>query len=524
MALGGVLWTSGQVAAEHVAVVAPAAFHRSLEPWIKYRTQQGWTVHVLVEPFGMETATTPQRIRQRIRLLAEQTPLTALLLVGSGAPRGDVDWSRVIPSPRILCRLIQNFGDEKVLASDNWYGDLDDDELPDLAVGRFAVETPEQLDMVIRKTIQFEEEPPGINRRRLQVVAGVGNFSPMIDAAIESTARYALTESIPAAWDIALLHLNWKSPFCPDPLNLRREIIETLGSGSLFWAYIGHGLHRTLDPLQTPIGDFPTLSANDLAGIRSPDGATIALLFCCYGGVPDATTSSLAEEMLREPDGPVAVFAASRTTMPYGMSVIGIELLQEATSTEPTTLGAMVLAALRRTPRVRSPVPVAQSPLRANVATLARLLDPAPDRLDEQLLEHVALFHLFGDPLLRLPIPKRIEPTCPEKAQAGSTLGVSGTTNGSGSVLLELVLPASRLTLNVPGRVRFDKTVRDTYQEKYRQANDRVVASRTAPIKDGVFQADIPIPDAIHGNYVVRACLTTGFAIGSTTVTIQRKK
>ncbi len=533
-----VLWCSTLFAANHVAVVAPTAFHRSLEPWIKYRTEQGWTVHVLVEPFGEETATTPQRIRERIRLLAEQVPLSAVLLVGNGASHGNADSSRIVPSPRIPCRLIQYFGAEKVLASDNWYGDLDDDGLPDLTVGRFAVETPEQLDEAIRKTIRFETEPFNVNRRRLHVVAGVGNFSPMIDGAIESTAKYALTESVPAAWDVSLLHLNWKSPFCPDPFSVRREMLDSLGSGSLFWTYLGHGQHRSLEPLRTPGGDFPTLSAEDLVSVRSPNGASIALLFCCYGGVPDATTSSLAEEMFRQPNGPVAVFAASRTTMPYGMSVLGIELLQEATtSAGQKTLGEMILAAERRTilgpdPKEASTTPPTegprQRPLRATVEGLAKLLDPAPDRLNEQLSEHVALFHLFGDPLLRLPISKRLELNCAESIPAGSTLNIDGATETDGNVLLELVLPSNRLSLNDPDRNEFhgDKTARTMYQEKYRRANERVLISKVFPVVDGTFRAELSIPEGIHGDYVVRACQTSNgdYALGAKNVKVRRMK
>jgi len=529
-----VFWSSVVVVADHVAVVAPAVFHQSLAPWIKYRTEQGWTVHVIVEPFGKETTTTPERVRERIRLLAEQVPLSALLLVGNGTVRGDADPSRIVPSPRIACRLIQNFGVEKVLASDTWYGDLNDDGLPELAVGRFAVETPEQLDEVIRKTIRFETESPTIHRRRLQVVAGVGNFSPIIDNAIESTAKYALSESVPAAWDVSLLHLNWKSPFCPDPFGVRQEMVETLGNGSLFWVYIGHGRHRVLEPLRTPDGDFPALGVDDLTLVRSPNGASIALLFCCYGGVPDATTSSLAEEMFRQTDGPVAVFAASRTTMPYGMAVLGIEMLREVVA-EPTMLGKVILEAQRRTvlgdsPATQSTAPgkgPRQRPLRASVETLARLLDPAPDRLNEQLLEHVALFHLFGDPLLKLPNPQRIELVCPENIRAGSTLGIDGTVDGDGTVLVELVLPSNRLSLNVPERTeyRLDEVARTAYQEKYRRSNDRVLVSQAVPIRNGVFHAEMPIPNGIQGEYVVRACQTeSGYALGSTTVAIQRTK
>jgi hypothetical protein len=143
--------------------------------------------------------------------------------------------------------------------------------------------------------------------------------------------------------------------------------------------------------------------------------------------------------------------------------------------------------------------------------------------LNEQLLEHVALFHLFGDPLLKLPIPKRIELT----AQVGSTLTVSGTTDGDGTVLLELVLPSNRLSLNDPQRTecRFDEATRTAYQEKYRQSNNRVIVSKTVPVDGGVFQTELAIPDGLHGEYVVRAFRVgkTDYSLGSKAVMLQRR-
>ncbi len=523
-------------AEKHVAIVAPQPFHQSLAPWIKHRTEQGWNVHVIVEPFGSVTKTTPERVRERVRLLAGQVPLSALLLVGDSVPKQESDFDRVVPSPRLPCRLIQYFGEEKTLASDNWYGDLDDDGIPEIAVGRFSVTTSEQLDAVIRKTLRFESEPNRVERRRLQLVAGVGNFSPLIDASIEGTAKLALTELVPESRDLSLLHLNWKSPFCPDPLAVRREIVTSLGSGALFWAYLGHGLHRMLDPLHTPNGDIPTLTIDDVAAMQSPKGASVALLFCCYGGVPDATTDSLAEEMLRSLGGPVAVFAASRTTMPYGMSVLGIELLRESTAIaeEGLTLGAVILAAERRTvlgtPKVEPVTKTKgprQRPLRETVDGLAKMLDPIPERLPEQLLEHVALFHLYGDPLLKLPTPKKITLNCPETVAPGSAFRVDGyTPHDQETVSVELTVPVSRLTLNCPDRTEFrdDEKTRQNYRDKYHESNDRVLTSAKTTVVGNVFQVELTVPEGIRGDCSVRAvcCTENDFSLGSTSIKIKR--
>lgn len=506
----------------HVAVVAPKVFHRSLGPWVRYRADQGYAVHLIV-PSADGKSIDPRTIKDEIRTLAEQVSLEALLLVGPGVRRnGDQD-DRMVPSPRFSCRIIQRFGPETHYPSDDWYADLDEDGLPDFDVGRFAVETIGELDLWIQKTIRYENATPcDVWCRQLQVVAGLGNFSPLLDHAIESASRYILAETIPDSWDIRFLHASWRSPFCPSLHDYREELAASLRKGSLFWVYLGHGHHRMLDPIATPFGSIESLHADRLPDLTSPGDRSIAILFCCYGGVLDASTRSLAEELVRQPGGPVAVLAAPRTTMPYGMGILGIEILQQLLErcddgmSDPITFGSIVRKAKRQMLRMPEQIDPDRSPLhrrsaRESLTTLAGLLDPTADVLRVQLEEHAALFHLFGDPLLLLPSVRNLEIQCPNRAASGSRLRIEGTLSDRdfpGTVRLELFLPARRSSLNSPRRteLRFDPETRIKDNEEYRQANDRVVARSQAELRDGSFSAEIEIPAGLRGEYVLRAC------------------
>lgn len=535
--------------AEHVAVVAPRAFHRSLEPWIRHRTEQGWTVHVLVEPFG-ENATTPEKVKRRIETLAEQVPLSAVLLIGQGVARSEEFSDRVIPSPRFACRIIGNFGPEKYYVSDDWYADLDEDGLPDFPIGRLTVETAEELDAMVEKIIRYETEiEPGAWCRKLQIVAGIGNFSPLIDGAIESSARYALTEILPGSWDVSFLHANWKSPFCPSVLDFEDELIDSIDRGPLFWAYLGHGHHRRFEALDTPLGCVPTLQVERLGKIRCPDSTPVALLFCCYGGALDATTKSLAEELIGQPRGPVAVIAAPRTTMPYGMSVFGVELLKEWTRSqvdpkvESVTLGSLVLNAKRRMlepprpdlPEISNKKRRKVRPFRENLETLAKLLDPTAAELPVQLEEHAALFHLFGDPLLRLPrtLPIRLEG--PEKVKPGQTVVCRGSFGEDWpeddcpkTVRIEWTLHSNRLSLTSSRRdtVRLDAENRLLDNEEYRRSNDRVLWGGEANVREGNFSIELPIPADARGEYTLRAFGVSKKSVflGSQTIAVERRR
>ncbi len=322
-------------AANDVALVVPAAFLEPMTQWIHYRSQQGYRIHVISEP-ALGQTTTVQCIHDRLRKLHAEVGIDAALLVGRAATADAT--VPIIPSPQLPALLIQHFGEETERACDDAYADMDGDGLPDFPLGRLPVSNAEQIATVLQKIVRYEQETqPGPWNRRIQIVAGVGNFSPIIDQAISSAARSILTKMLPNSWEMALLHANWKSPFCPEPLSFQGEVTETINRGSMFWVYLGHGDARQLQPLFTPAGYVPSLHADQFPMLHCRESLPIALLFCCYGGMLDRPENSVAEEMLLQAESPVAVIAASRTTMPFGMGIFGIELLQEFFNGEPKT-------------------------------------------------------------------------------------------------------------------------------------------------------------------------------------------
>src|SRR5690606_4565687 len=129
----------------------------------------------------------------------------------------------------------------------------------------------------------------------------------------------------------------------------------------------------------------------------------------------------LAEEMLRAPSGPIAVAASSRVAMPYGMTVLGTNLLKTCFQDRTETLGELFLTAHRRTLTERRDD--AESKM---LDSLAERLNPAGTTAAEERAETTRVFNLLGDPLLRIAYPVELPLEAPEKIEAGKTITVRG--------------------------------------------------------------------------------------------------
>lgn len=566
-----------------VAVVAPPDFFDALAPWIAYRQAQGYTVHLLDSLFseGEKASTDPIRpaaIRNRLAALAETTPLRAVLLVGDGAPvdgRSD-GWRRVVPAPRVPSRVIKEFGGEESIASDSWYADFDGDNIPEIAVGRLPVRTPEELADTIRKIIRYEKEtPPGDWQRQIRLIAGVGGFSPIVDSVIDRSVRKMLAETLPGGLDLSLAQANWRSPFCPDPELFRYTAVDQMNQGPLFWVYLGHGSHRGLDRLRItfplmengerpmpPGVEYGIMEIEDVEHVECRTSAPILLFCACYTGAYDAREDSIAERLAVRPRGPIAVVASSRLSMPYGMAVFGVELIQEIfgderdPSEETPSLGEFILAAKRRmilgeqreqpTPdgqQTEIPAETSRERVRRMLDEMAKMFDPSAARLDEQLLDHVNLFNLFGDPLLRIRLPDRLTFNAPEEIAAGETISISDLFDNSSyfhgvswspepasppEYLVELVMPPERRTVKTPKRESYSMTdaERLDYQETFEAANRRVAASATFR-NVGSGPLELTIPAGLTEKYILRVTRHAQgqeTAVGSRRVTIRSER
>jgi hypothetical protein len=119
----------------------------------------------------------------------------------------------------------------------------------------------------------------------------------------------------------------------------------------------------------------------------------------------DAPHGCLGEELLLAEEGPVAVIAATRVTMPYGNTIMACELLRACFKDRPAAVGDMLRLAQQRVLAPTNKNQPSKDQLRATLDGMAEVLSPPPVDLPAERREHVLMYQLIGDPLLRLHRP-----------------------------------------------------------------------------------------------------------------------
>lgn len=487
--------------------ICPVEMRAALLPWLEHRRRQGHGVTV-VGP-----AVTVEGVHHQIRQAAKPGPLRFIVLIGD------------VPIPLVSARVNVHWGSEPEIATDAPYADLDDDGVPDVAIGRLPVRTPQELANVVAKILRYEKAAGhDLWRRRVNIVAGLGGFGLAADTAMEVTTRALVDAGIPAGYQTHLTYASWQSPYCPPPAQFRDCMIGEVNSGCLFWVYLGHGQRTLLDDVYVPGGRFPILSKADVPRLgphRASAGSPIALLVACYSGAFDAPETCLGEAMLTSADGPVAVIAASRVTLPYGNAVLCSELMDECFTQRRSTVGEVLLHAKRESTAERP-----DDKRRRALDFLARLLSPVPATLEAERREHADLYNLLGDPLLSIARGRHVPLDVPQSASPGETIVVRGTSPVAGACTLELVSERGRLTFAPPRRARYDESIEAAaeYLDTYRRANDRRYASATLPVPDGQFTAELTVPSAAAGNCYIRAFISGSgeHAVGAAKLHVER--
>jgi len=517
-------------------VVGADEFKPAMAEWLEHRTAQGHHI-TWIEP-GPNAGDVLAAIRRH----AKADPLDAVLLLGdvpekkkpdreippdehgrSGPERTDApDRPLRVPTCYLKAQVNVLWGSEPNLATDQPYADLDGDGAPDLAIGRLAADTPEELAVMVAKILAYERTHATLEwQRRINFVAGLGGFGRLADATLEAAARTLIGSGVPASYATSMTYANWRSPYCPGPRAIRETAIGRLNEGCLFWVYIGHGDVRVVDRMHSPEGTHDIFDHHDAAGLAARDGAPIALFLACYTGAYDAPFDCLAEEMLRAPGGPVAVVSGSRVTMPYGMSVMGRALLREYFVERRETLGEVLLGAKRR-----MMLEARHDKIDRALDVIAALLTPPGISLADERAETVALFNLLGDPLLQLHHPNTVGIDVAANTTAGARLVVSGRSPIDGQATIELVVQRDRLTFNPPPRDEYPplETGGEGYRETYRRANDPRLATVETPVIDGAYRVEIDVPTTAWGNCHIRVCVegADDLALGAADLMVRR--
>lgn len=507
-----------------VAVVTNPVFHEALKPWLTHRQRQGHRI-TLVSNNGSLA-----EIRARLRQVAADEKLRFVLLVGDtiGAEGRAVRTLTQVPTAYAEATLLPKFGGTPHIATDNAFADLDDDGVPEVAVGRLTADGPEELSRMIERIIHYETQELGMWRTRVNLVAGVGGFGKIADFVLESATKRFLTNEIPPDYKTSMTYGSWRSPFCPDPQRFHATTLDRFNEGCLFWVYIGHGHRRYLDKVQVPGGEFHIMDVNDTRKLQSRSGQPIAVFLACNTGAFDNEQDCLAEEMLRTPGGAVAVLAGSRVTMPYAMAVMGDGMIGRYFHSTDVTLGEIVLGAKQQMLKKLDPNAKGDDRTfnRQLLDTLASTFSPSKGSLDVELREHVYLFNLLGDPLLRIQRPQVIDIHAPAQQVAGTNCQLRLNSPIGGKARVELVCRRDLFKSAMPNRDEFelsDKS-RNEMQRTYLAANDRVWMRGEVNLSAGENAVQLAIPLDANGPCFVRVYASSkrGDAIGATRVYIAR--
>ncbi|MCA9728232.1 MAG: hypothetical protein KC729_11155, partial [Candidatus Eisenbacteria bacterium] len=248
-----------------------------------------------------------------------------VVLVGDAHfdPRGKVTttFSDFVPTYLdYFDRTLLSSNEDPRFSSDDFFGLLDgaDDQALDLFIGRLSVETPGEAATVVRKVISYEEESDlGDWRNRMTLVADdicQGTTYDILGWSHLGATERLDQDVLPRSLEREKLYLIEYGAECiyPTKPQATADLIQAINRGTLVVNFVGHGGEGQIADERL----FDLASVGSLTNARRP---CLFLTASCSVGKYDVSTPSLAEAMIRHPNGgAVAVFSATSVARAYG--------------------------------------------------------------------------------------------------------------------------------------------------------------------------------------------------------------
>jgi hypothetical protein len=312
-------------------IVAHPAFVGSLDALVARKEAQGLRTAVidLEQVYRRYSAMRrePAAINALVRELAGTRGVQYLLLVGGdhydyrdATRSGAISF---VPTPYAATSEIVRYA-----PADSLYGDLDGDQVPELAVGRLPVRTPAELAVALAK---LEAWSTRSGPRHVLLAAGGsdGGGSGFKGLSDEFAAL------LPGSYTPSRAYV--------DDLGAgaaRSALLGSFGSGPDLVSFVGHSAPAqwTFDPI---------LAANDAAALGNTGRASLVLQWGCWNAYfVSPSANSLAHAFLLSGDrGAVSVFGSTSLTAIASHAALGRAVMPRLTA--GSTLGAAVIAAKR---------------------------------------------------------------------------------------------------------------------------------------------------------------------------------
>jgi hypothetical protein len=305
-------------------IIVPAELIPELDRLVAARQQGGLSTAAMAleeiyDEFGAG-AETPLAIRAFLQYASREWPLPHpryLLLVGD-ATYDFRDYLGLSPA-YTLPPLLVSASHSGETVSDSRLADLDDDGRPDLAVGRWPVDSPEAVNALVDRTLAYERVGEVSSRALFAVDDSEPAFATMSDRLVQAAG---LEESATTLQGVSA-----------------DEVVDAWNRGAWLVTYAGHGSLNLW-------GRNELLSQAALAKLVPDHHPPIVVhLTCLSGYFAHPLQSSLAEEMLWHPDGPVAVIAATSLTLSSYQEPFATALLEALVDPNVLTVGDALLRA-----------------------------------------------------------------------------------------------------------------------------------------------------------------------------------
>ena len=326
--------------ADYIVITHPD-FRESLKPLVEWRKSRGLEVKVatieeVYDEFSYGLAD-PTAIRDLLRYAHEHWAKPApryVLLVGDAsydyldnlkAPN-----KSLLPTYPVQTHFVGETG------SDNWFVDLDDDSLPEMAIGRLPVKSAAEAKIVVDKIVGYERDPtPGEWRGRALFVADDDQF------AFEATSDDLIEGYLPPDFQATKVYL---SAFA-DPEESTARIIAEVNQGTAIVSYVGHAALNVW-------AKEKAFSSADIASLHNRSKLPFFVTMTCLDGYfHHPQVDCLAEELLlAEGKGAIACFAPTSESVPGDQDVLAKALFEALFASDAPTLGEAVMQAKRNLP------------------------------------------------------------------------------------------------------------------------------------------------------------------------------
>ncbi|MBI3098339.1 MAG: hypothetical protein HYY93_08880 [Planctomycetes bacterium] len=498
---------------DEIVLVPKALDGPALVRLAEHRKKRGMQVRIIVAEDAIAAYEEGRMPAEKIQLAIVNAARTWLdpkpqyvLLIGDAASPKTLK----TPAPVLPAWPCSTDSGGPASVTDNNYGCIDSDDLPDLAVGRLPVHDLAALDLLVNRIIAYENDStPGAWRKQVHFITGKGNFSPLVDNKIEEIFTGLVSDRIPYGYDVSCTYAHPGSPYCYVYDKLAGRVLELLNGGCLFYTYVGHGNVDSFDHLYTNEKEYPILdSATSVPKVNVKTGPPIMMVIACDTGRYDSPDADcIAEHLLAVKNGPVAVIAGSRVTNPYSNAVFGKVLIDGFMGEPSPTVGQALLAAKKAVNAAddawRNELDGQLKSLKETLGDQFRFINV--EKMEAYRKEQVQLYNLLGDPALTIRRPAgEVKMEVTGTVTPGGTLEVKGTIEGMKSGTVDLSLECERKVLLYPIADVSDPSSPKSAPallKNYANANNKSL-KKAAKVKvvDGAFTARIPVPGSLPGS------------------------